>query len=286
MSVQKKVVKSAVAVIPPLSVWDPIQEIRREHDKSFVRWMPHINMLYPFARDSEFATLKPKAIEALQEIQPFEITFSEFSYFQHGKKSSTLWLNPQENGAASSSLKRLETQLLKAFPQCDDLAKRGNGFVPHLTVGQFKGQPQVEQYQAKFQGTWKPLTFTVNCLYFISRTDTDPFEVRAIIPLAGASVADTSSCFDEKPVTTHQLPNDQFQLFVGGLSTAITVEQLKNFFSTECDVIKVVLPVDAKTKQKRGFGFVTGSNASAPSVISALHNKTLDGRKISVRVAN
>lgn len=40
----KKVVKSAVCIIPPKEVWEDIQELREENDKAYARWPPHINL--------------------------------------------------------------------------------------------------------------------------------------------------------------------------------------------------------------------------------------------------
>lgn len=40
--------KAACCVIPPKGVWDPIQEIRKRYDSAYNRWMPHVNLLFPF----------------------------------------------------------------------------------------------------------------------------------------------------------------------------------------------------------------------------------------------
>ena len=39
---------TAVVAMPPPEVWEPIQAIRRQHDRNVHRWMPHITLLYPF----------------------------------------------------------------------------------------------------------------------------------------------------------------------------------------------------------------------------------------------
>lgn len=44
MSSYKKVVRSAVVVVPPKELWGQIQAIREDNDKAFARWPPHINM--------------------------------------------------------------------------------------------------------------------------------------------------------------------------------------------------------------------------------------------------
>lgn len=45
-------------------------------DKSFVRWPPHINLLYPFHEDSgdAFAAAAETAAAACRSIQPFQVT--------------------------------------------------------------------------------------------------------------------------------------------------------------------------------------------------------------------
>lgn len=44
--------KSALAITIPRSLSQQIQNMRIKHDKGFVRWFPHINLLYPFLADS------------------------------------------------------------------------------------------------------------------------------------------------------------------------------------------------------------------------------------------
>ncbi len=38
--------KTAAVIIPPESVWGPIQAIRQNHDSKVGRWMPHITLVY------------------------------------------------------------------------------------------------------------------------------------------------------------------------------------------------------------------------------------------------
>jgi poly(A) polymerase len=61
--------------------------------QSYKRWMPHVNLLYPFVPYEQFEKTAPLLSEALQSVKPFKVTLNTFGYFSHGK-SSTLWLKP------------------------------------------------------------------------------------------------------------------------------------------------------------------------------------------------
>ena len=76
-----KVHSTAVVIIPPKKVWSPIQVIRKKYDRHIHRWMPHITLLYPFRPLSEFVKLEPSFSAICNNIELFEITLSNFNYF-------------------------------------------------------------------------------------------------------------------------------------------------------------------------------------------------------------
>lgn len=45
---------TALIISPPQDKWDNIQEIRKVHDKAYQRWMPHINIAFPFVKPENF----------------------------------------------------------------------------------------------------------------------------------------------------------------------------------------------------------------------------------------
>lgn len=71
----QKVHRSAVCLVPPRSVWAQVQEVRVFRDKSFARWMPHINLLYPFHEDTgdAFEAAAACCAEALRGFSPFQV---------------------------------------------------------------------------------------------------------------------------------------------------------------------------------------------------------------------
>jgi 2'-5' RNA ligase len=127
--------KTALVLIPPEKVWEPIQAIRGERDRQIRRWMPHITLVYPFRPLAEFSQLEGPLSRALQGFPPLEVELSGFRYFQHKKKSFTLWLAPEPR----ERIMELQHKLNTVVPDCNDVATHGSGFQPHLSVGQFRG---------------------------------------------------------------------------------------------------------------------------------------------------
>ncbi len=175
--------QTAVVIIPPRGVWEPIQEVRRTHDKQFRRWMPHLTLLYPFAPKSEFTRILPDLAEASWAQGPFELTLSEFRSFRHGRESFTVWLAP----TPTESLTNLHRTLTEALPQFGDTGSFKDGFTPHLSVGQAQGAGKLERLLAELNESWEPLRFTVNELSLISRKTppNDIFQIDRQLTLGG-----------------------------------------------------------------------------------------------------
>lgn len=197
-----------------LHIYGVIWIFSRTHDKAHERWMPHINLLFPFITDYE--TQLPDAAHKIQTgmvpICPFKVTFNKdsFGYFSH-KKKAVLWLKPfwkqctSENqtdvndtagaGAANNaasyshnpSVLGIQKQLEILFPEFNELSSRtDNGFQPHLTLGQFRPK-DVERVKVQYQKDWNDFDFEVKEVYIISRSDLyDPFHVRFAVPLGCA----------------------------------------------------------------------------------------------------
>eukprot|EP00250_Pteridium_aquilinum_P010261 c19250_g1_i4 orf=200-859(-) len=75
-------------------------------------------------------------------------------------------------------------------------------------------------------------------------------------------------------------------LYVTGLSTRVTEKDLENHFSREGKVTECRLVVDPRSRESRGFGFVTmESLEDAERCIKYLNRSTLEGRIITVEKA-
>ena len=124
--------RTAVVAIPPPEVWEPIQAIRRQHDRNVHRWMPHITLLYPFMPREQFGEALPRLLEVSRQSAAFQVTLATFQAFTHAFGKATIWLTPEPRHAFVT----LQGILQAVFPAYDEQSRFPTGFTPHLSVGQ------------------------------------------------------------------------------------------------------------------------------------------------------
>ena len=175
-----KTYTTAVVLIPPETVWNPIQKLRRAYDRHFYRWMPHITLLYPFAERESFPQLIPSLTSAAGEIKSFHIRLARFNHFRH-RRNCTIFLIPESEDCVVN----LHVSLVKALSNYDDTAKYTGGFHPHLSIGQFQHK-HLKRDQGRFQVEWTPIQFGVREISLIYRgpETNDRFVVAETFPLS------------------------------------------------------------------------------------------------------
>ncbi|GEM_PF-718825 len=172
----EKTHKSALVVLPPAELCAPLQALRERHDRQVGRWMPHINLLYPFVPATRFAAAVQRIAAQLEALQPFELTLDEVCLFHHRGGGHTLWLAPHPAGPLVS----LHDRLLRAFPHCDDSARMHGGYRPHLSIGQVQGRGRAEKLREQITADWQPLRFRVDALALIARGDPPQDRFRSV----------------------------------------------------------------------------------------------------------
>ena len=175
--------QSAVVIIPPREVWEPIQAIRRAHDKRFARWMPHLTLMYPFVPKREFTKVLPDLAQVGWAQKPFELTLARFNSFRHGQGGYIVWLEP----TPAERVVALQRALTRALPHFGDTGSSQDGFTPHLSVGQVGGVSELKKLLRDLERDWQPLSFTVSEISLISRKNppNDRFQVNQRILLEG-----------------------------------------------------------------------------------------------------
>ncbi|VDD94543.1 unnamed protein product [Enterobius vermicularis] len=83
-----------------------------------------------------------------------------------------------------------------------------------------------------------------------------------------------------------ELEPEQFRkIFVGGLSTSTTDEQLKEYYSQWGKLVDCIVMRDPTTKRSRGFGFVSFSKQSEVDTAMANRPHVIDGKTVDPKRA-
>eukprot|EP01126_Amoeba_proteus_P005261 TRINITY_DN11742_c0_g1_i3.p1 TRINITY_DN11742_c0_g1~~TRINITY_DN11742_c0_g1_i3.p1 ORF type:complete len:215 (-),score=24.45 TRINITY_DN11742_c0_g1_i3:67-711(-) len=187
---------SACCIMIPLELCDEIQTIRSEHDKSFTRWDPHINLLWPFVSSGHFVQVKTiiQDVVKSKQIQPFKVRLSTFSFNQNSKylhlNVDVIDSGRKQQQVVVKSKKKIQSpetinplvllykSLVEFFPQCQN-----QFFEPHVTVGQID-QDMISVKCQEFQESWIPIEFTISEIHLVSRKgDGDKMKVYDVVSL-------------------------------------------------------------------------------------------------------
>ena len=66
---------NALVLLPPDELLTAIQPLRKRYDPAYTRWMPHVNVLWPFPCAEHHAVCARAAAAVLENIPPFEVCF-------------------------------------------------------------------------------------------------------------------------------------------------------------------------------------------------------------------
>jgi len=123
-----------------------------------------VTLLYPFLPIERFDDGLERLAFAASELDPFTVELGTFRSFSHGA-SNTVWLAP----TPTSEVVRLQTTLWRQFPGYDGTRSFKDGFTPHLSVGQVRGDRACENLLSALQESWAPITFTAERVSLIWR---------------------------------------------------------------------------------------------------------------------
>ncbi|KAF2641389.1 hypothetical protein P280DRAFT_311821 [Massarina eburnea CBS 473.64] len=122
--------QTALCVLPPQQHCRDIDSLRALYDKSYGKWPPHINVIYPFVPPEHLPRAKEQIENALQSstIPEQHVTLNQASYFKH-RNNNTIFLR---GGSLESMnvLHELRAIVLRSLGQDATSADF------HLTIGQ------------------------------------------------------------------------------------------------------------------------------------------------------
>ena len=165
---------TALALVPPASLWGPLQALRQIHDDRISRWPPHVNLLFGFVDEDRFPAALARLAPLAASLEPAELELSRVERFAQ-RKETVLWLAPEPVEAVT----KLQAELVTVFPGCAEERR----FTPHLTLGRLArgaGDAPTRAAWAEAVGT---LRWIPDAIFFLAREGRGAFRVRAALPL-------------------------------------------------------------------------------------------------------
>ncbi|KAI1503083.1 hypothetical protein F5X99DRAFT_376760 [Biscogniauxia marginata] len=125
---------TALCIIPPTELWSSVDRLRSIYDKSYEKWPPHVNLVYPFVRIEDL----PRAAESItsqlklwrQEIgdDGLDVQLETADAFPH-RHENTIFICDNDAERASK-LNELRKAIFKALGQTP------TSYRMHMTIGQ------------------------------------------------------------------------------------------------------------------------------------------------------
>ena len=161
------------ALVVPVPLRPQIKEIRTHLEHKSHRWMPHINLAYPF-HPYDCATQRSTAqmIQHLCEQFPsFSVQLEKIEYFQQRSGRSLFYVAPHNE----TPFHKLQEALANTFPDCADVAHYTRGYQPHMILGACPKEQNAAELLARLQSKWRTINFRVDTITWAMRSDTGPF---------------------------------------------------------------------------------------------------------------
>mgnify|MGYP002029566979 CR=1 FL=1 len=169
----RKTHRSALVIRVPHS--PQIEEFKSGLSTKEERWMPHINLAYPF-HPYDCAT-QPNTAHMLRRLcldtPSFTVKLSRLGRFAQRSGRHLIYAAPEDE----RPFMRVQEALADMFPDCADVSHYAKGYKPHMILGAVSsGQSDAFDFDA-FASHWHPITFRVDTISWAMRRENGPFAI-------------------------------------------------------------------------------------------------------------
>jgi len=175
---------SVIDIVPPPCFWRDVGEYRRKYVAYMPYDAPHVSFINPFLVGGDLEEAAKILTQKYKDLVPCTVTFRKVETMPRKRKNNiTVFIQPEVD--PPDGMDQLMKIFLEVFPQCNDLwTRHGCRFTPHLTIAQFQSEAEYEKVFPELQLSWKPFSFLLKEIYFITRPlKRHPFEVNQIVPI-------------------------------------------------------------------------------------------------------
>ncbi|KAL1868966.1 hypothetical protein VTK73DRAFT_3427 [Phialemonium thermophilum] len=159
---------TALCLIPPRHLWSPVNRLRALYDKSYEKWPPHVNLVYPFVRPENL----PLATELLgpvlrrwkQETPTVRVSLDAVDVFTHQHDNTIFRYDSNLDRVAR--LSALRNAVLEALG-CESGAR---DYRMHMSIGQSgRSDSDAHMFLVNKIGLMSPIAWDVNELTILLR---------------------------------------------------------------------------------------------------------------------
>lgn len=154
---------TALTIIMPNHMHDYIDNFRRNNDKAYPRWQPHINLLFPFVKEEQFPIIAAKLRTAIQD-NGFKKFTLHLDTIDHFKQSDCITVHAKPR--YDKQIKMLYNLIANTLNITENV--KGQDFKAHMTLGQF-GKGDVNKV-TEIKNNWgSGLCVYVEAIHLIAR---------------------------------------------------------------------------------------------------------------------
>ncbi len=157
-----------------------IDDIRHQFDRAYPRWMPHINLCFPFIDLTLFNTIKDELMTKLLTFNHFQLKFNRIGCFIQ-KQRVSFHLLPEDETKLQELYQQIMTLLAPIY------VAKYQQFTPHLTLGQMSlneyNQTNYDKYLTKWLNDHDGFEFKITQIDLIRRQPQTSFQSVLQIPL-------------------------------------------------------------------------------------------------------